>query len=144
MSEVVCYNPDGSYLEHFTQWDVDRTLVIKGVEISPEPQIHFSNCMMKRSIVVDPIISQNNVHVKIPNEVLQDALPVSVGVFYKDTTSGGVTRYTMFIPVIPKIRPYGYEYTEVNGGIILNPSNAIIVSDRTPTNRSVLWFNTGV
>lgn len=94
----------------FTQWDVDRVLLISGVD--SQPALHFANHELRRAIVV--LAEADGAHwtCKVPNFLLQFAGPMAVSVFLQPDEGEGKTVATVVYPVIPKMKPQDYEYEE--------------------------------
>lgn len=99
----------------FVQWDVDRVLYITGV--SSTPCLHFANAELKRAIVVQAEEVNGKWECKVPNFILQFALPVIVSVFTQPEGGEGRTEATVVIGVQPKKKPQDYTYEENIGYI---------------------------
>lgn len=142
VSNIVCYDSDGKVLDHYTQWDVDQKLIIRGADGSVAPLIHFSNHSLKDSIIVPSSIRGGGIEVDVPNVLLHYPDPIVVYLYYKSGDSG-TSKYSTRIPVKPKKRPSEYSINDGSGGILLD-SDMIIVNDNKPDIQSVLWFDTSV
>lgn len=140
MSGPVYYNSDNTPINCLTQWDRDLILVVSGAETSPTPVFHFSNKKSKMSLPVTPTVSNSKLSVKIPNILLQDALPIIVDIYYRFSDGSARNKYTTIIPVIPKARPSGYEYVEVDTPV--NAVEEIVISDYMPGGTAKLWIDT--
>lgn len=99
----------------FVQWDVDRVLYITGV--TSTPCLHFANAELKRAIVVEAEESGGKYTCKVPNFILQFALPVIISVFTQPEGGEGRTEATVVIGVQPKKKPQDYTYEENIGYI---------------------------
>lgn len=101
-----------AYANYFTdtlyQWDINRNLVISGLNISTAPEIHFSNANMDRAIVRPATLVDNVVTVQIPNSILQSPLLINahVGIYEGDTFK---VIEKIEIPVISRPRPLDYK-----------------------------------
>ena len=108
------FNTYNTYVtDSLYQWDLDRDLIINGLNLSVAPEIHFANANMDRAIVRQSFISSGVITVRIPNSLLQEALTIKayVGV-YKGTTFKVIE--TIEIPVIAKARPSDYSLTDTD------------------------------
>lgn len=104
----VNFNAYNNYVtDSLYQWDINRDLVINGLNLSAAPEIHFSNANMDRAIVRQASLSSGIVTVRIPNSLLQAALTIKayVGVYEDDTFK---VIETVEIPVIARIKPADY------------------------------------
>lgn len=140
MAVPVYYNPDDTPMSYLTQWDKNLTLIVKGAETSPVPDFHFSNKKSKTALVVKPTVSSGSMSAKIPNVLLQDALPIIVDMYYQLSDGTYKTRYTTLIPVIPKSRPSDYEYVEPDG--YNDIGEEVVISDNDPGSIALLWVDT--
>lgn len=140
MDEIVCYDADGNILNHFTQWDVDQILVIRGADTSSAPQIHFSNSAMENALVIQSSINLGGIFAIVPSVLLQHSLPIIAHLYYSNMPK---TKYSVRIPVMPRNKPEDYVYSETIGGIVLNGAD-IVVSNTKPSNNSIIWFDTSV
>lgn len=112
MSEIACYDSSGRVTEFLTQWDTDQTLVIKDSSEISVPVFHFCNKESKVALVVTPSVSGNDISAKIPNILLQQALPLIVYLYYEHTDGSAKTIHTITLPVRPRVKPDDYEYNE--------------------------------
>lgn len=120
---VSIYESDRStVLTHFTQWDTNRVIAIRGLGLTAAPIIQFYNAQRKRALVVNSEISGTDIVVPVPNLILQDGISLMIDV-YKETTHNpssatdtsdteGRVIYTFRVPVTPKPMPEDYVYTE--------------------------------
>lgn len=90
------------------QWDRNQTLSVDGLNLSVAPEVHFHNSAMDKSIVKHAELIDGTIKVKIPNSILQNALPVyaHIGIYEGDTFK---TIESVTIPVIAKKRPADYQ-----------------------------------
>lgn len=140
MTGVTCYNSDGTPLNYLTQWDKNITLVLKGVETSFDPVIHFSNRLSKKALIVNPVIGDDFISAEIPNVLLEHKLPVSVRVYYTYEDGSSRTKYTKFINVIPKPKPSNFMGSD-NGGA--GSGGGYVAQSAPPGDTSALWIDTG-
>lgn len=128
MANLVCYDTDGSILSHYTQWDVNQKLIIKGADTSSAPDFHFINAFLDDTIVVESVVNGNSLTANVPDELLQYSVPVIVHIHYIP----GTTEYTVRIPVMPRQKPDGYVYTDTeSGGNIIG---GLSIADNLTTN----------
>lgn len=115
MIEVFCTDKDGNLVERLTQWDVDQYILIGGSGLAEAPKIHFCNTCSKEALVVESVIEDGVVKVKIPNILLQDGLLIIayLYVYAPDvSTVSAMTKATIRIPVRPRPKPSNYPYIE--------------------------------
>lgn len=103
-----------SYAKYVTdsiyQWDLNRMLNIKGLNLAVAPEIHFSNANIDRAIVRQASLKNNVVSVQIPNSLLQEPLTVYAHVGIYDGDEFKVVE-VISLPVIPRKRPTDYRLT---------------------------------
>lgn len=112
MANLICYDINGQPLEKLTQWDIGRTMVVKGADTSIAPMFHFCNRRSERALVVPSEISGGDIIAKIPNILLQTGLPVIAHMYYHKSADSGKTLYSIVIPVDPRPKPFDYSYEE--------------------------------
>lgn len=103
----------GKYVtDSLYQWDINRVLVIRGLNLGDAPEIHFSNSNMARAIPkLATLEGDGAVKVLIPNSLLQEALLIKADVIvYEGDTRKTIE--TVEIPVKPKARPLDYSITD--------------------------------
>lgn len=140
MSNITCYDVDGNILDHYTQWDSKQKLIVRGADESSAPQFHFSNSFSKKSLVASSTITTSGIVTDVPDILLQSALPITVYMYYSNNDAGN-SKYSIRIPVLPKKEPENYIYSNGQGGISLDNAK-VIIDDRAPKEKSVLWFDT--
>lgn len=103
----------GKYVtDSLYQWDINRLLVIKGLNLDDAPEIHFFNSNMARAIVRQATLEEDgSVNVIIPNALLQEALLIKANVVVYEGDARK-TIETIEIPVTPKARPSDYSLTD--------------------------------
>ena len=102
----------------FTQWDVDRVVIVSGV--TSQPCLHFANAELKRAIVVpteETSTGSGKWKADVPNFILQFPLPIVISVFLQPDGGEGQTVATVPFGVQPKKKPQDYDYTENIGYI---------------------------
>ncbi len=102
------FNAYGSYVtDSLYQWDVNRDLVISGLNLIEVPEIHFANVNLERALVRQGTLFGSDIKVRIPNSLLQAPYPIKVyvGVYEGETFK---IIETLEIPIIPRIRPSDY------------------------------------
>lgn len=112
MINVTCYDSDGNALSHLTQWDIGRTLVVKGATTVIEPVFHFCNTRSTEALVVPSKINNGSIITKIPNLLLQSSFPIIAHMYYQESKDSAKTLYTITIPVVPRVKPFDYNYVE--------------------------------
>ena len=113
----VNFNAYNKYVtDSLYQWDINRDLVISGLNLPAAPEIHFANANMNRAIVRQSTLNSGVITARIPNSILQEALTVKayVGVYEGDTFK---VIETIEIPVIAKARPIDYVFEDTEGEI---------------------------
>lgn len=111
LNNIMCYDSYGKYIHNFTQWDVNQTITVKDLEFEGTPIFHFSNKDCNRALGVKSIINENgSITAKVPNSLLQKALPLEIYLYIK-TNQSGTTIHHSTIEVNSKPKPIDYEYT---------------------------------
>lgn len=109
----ICYDEFGNLINELTQWDSNRSIVLKDYEYNVAPIFHFSNPNDSESLVVESNITNGDVIVQIPNSLLRKDKPIIVNVFhYNASTDSGRNIYTIILPVRPKAKPNDYVYVD--------------------------------
>lgn len=159
MTELICRDISGRELNFLTQWDLNRVLVLDGIDTDPMPRFRFSNKASSVSLVVKPTVIGESVHVDIPNILLQQPYSIIISIFYEYDDGSLCSHGTFSIPVIPQKIPDDYvmtnniEYTcwvEVQERAellmqeleIKKDYSVIHISDSEPEEKDVFWFNT--
>lgn len=131
MYEIKCWDSYDRVIEGLTQWDVNQTLYIKDIAdefgLTEAPVFHFCNQNSKEALVVPSVIQDNNIiAVKVPNILLQEALPLLIYMYVysatskqdenalPDTISGIPAKTLAAIKLIvrPRAKPSDYQYIE--------------------------------
>jgi hypothetical protein len=110
----VNFNSYASYVtDSLYQWDINQDLNISGINLSVNPEIHFNNANMDRAIVRQGTLENGSIKVKIPNSLLQYALPIKayVGIYEGDTFK---VIESLEIPVIGRQKPFDYSLTDAD------------------------------
>lgn len=101
---------------HFVQWDMNRELILHGVE--PDTMVHFWSKAFGRALVVPIEEGVGGTYVcKVPNLILQEDGPLFVSVYTTDNYGEGKTEKTFAYTVDHKAKPQDYEYEENIGYI---------------------------
>lgn len=112
MSNLTYYDSDGLMLDHFTQWDIGQTIVIKNLQLDDAPNVHFANKNHKQAIVVRSEFKDSDLYVDVPNILLQENAPIIIYLYCKQNENSYKTINITTINVIPRARPDDYEYRE--------------------------------
>lgn len=142
MSKITCYDSSGNVLDHYTQWDLNQKLIIRGADESTAPLFHFSNNSIKKTIVTSSVVRSDGIIASVPDVLLRTADPLIIHLRYSNGDEMS-TKYSVRIPVLPKREPEDYIYSDGNSGIVLDNAK-IIIDNTSPDINSVLWFDTGV
>ena len=103
---------NGVTISSLTQWDYNITLIIEETGFTSAPMFHFSNQNSDRSLPVQSTLGDNGkISVEIPNDLLREALKISVYVFVESGDSGRTVEILQ-IPVRTKAQPLDYEYSD--------------------------------
>lgn len=113
MSYII-YDSDGNQLDHLTQWDKNRILVVSVTGFDSPPTFHFYNAKSMHAIVMAPFAkNEDEYSVKVPNSLLTQPLNIAVAVYKTDTdTKEGVSKDIIRIPLYPRQRPVDWEATD--------------------------------
>ena len=108
MAELTVNKGDRYTVTPLFQWDVNQTLEIQGLNLSVDPEIHFTTEVLNGAIVRQAAQDSNGIiTVKIPNSLLQKPYRIDVFVcIYEGETFQSL--YKMSIPVTARKRPYDY------------------------------------
>lgn len=112
MLNVTCLNTDGEAITHLTQWDIGQSLIINDTGLSSPPVFHFYNQNSKEAYVVSSTLKNDIITVRIPNSLLQEGIPIVACLYAYSSPTSGKTLATIKIPVRPRPKPSGYEYTK--------------------------------
>lgn len=118
MDQILCYDSLDNQVTRLFQGDVNQLLKFKGVATSPLPIFQFANRICGTTISVTPIVSGDDLVVAVPNELLEEAEPISAFIYRKQATGAGRTTGAIYIPVKPRSKsslrdlPSTSEYSE--------------------------------
>lgn len=139
----VNFNAYNNYVtDSLHQWDKNQDLSIHGLNLEAPPEIHFANVTMDRAIVKQSELVGGVVKVRIPNTLLQIALPIMAYIGrYEDQTFTVIE--TVEVPVIAKPRPTDYVFEDTDGEVysynrLENRMNAIIAGNSGQPNNAEL------
>ena len=107
----------GTYVtDSLYQWDINRTLIVNGLNLDQAPEIHFYNSNMEKAIVRQATLDNGVATVTIPNALLQEALTIKADVcIYEDDVRKTIENIE--IPVKAKARPLDYVFEDDGGEI---------------------------
>ena len=107
MANLVVNEANRYTVDPLYQWDINQELFIYGLSI-PDPEIHFTNEALARSLVVIPTVDNEGViKVAIPNSLLQK--PYAITVYICGYEGGTFKTYNKItIPVKARKRPADY------------------------------------
>ena len=106
---IANFNAYDTYVtDSLYQWDINQVLKVSGLNLTSDPEVHFSNANVDRAIVKQADYIDRIVTVSIPNSLLQDPLKIEahIGVYEGDTFK---VIEKVIIPVIPRKRPFDYQ-----------------------------------
>lgn len=93
------------------QWDLNRKLVINGLNVSVAPVIVFANRHIDRGIVVQSKLNAGVITCDVPNALLQFPCPITASLC--NVSDQEYKAYeTVFIPVIARVMPADYLYSD--------------------------------
>jgi len=95
-------------LQHFWQWDADRTLIVHEETCS---EVHFSNGTEECAPVCDVYEHSGLRLVNVPNIFLQEDRPL-VAYLYRKGSDGQLTRCQQVFHILSRPKPDDYVYTE--------------------------------
>lgn len=135
MSEIVCYDSNGKYIDHLTQWDIGQKIVVKGASDDGVAEFHFCTTNSKEALVVPAVSEGSGLSADIPDVLLQSGEPLTVHMYFRatDRDYSAKTVHTVVIPVNPRQKPSGYTYEEKRTDIaallnIVYPVGAVYLS----------------
>lgn len=98
------------------QWDINRDLVINGLNLDQAPEIHFYNSNMEKAVVRSATLDNGIATVRIPNALLQEPLTIKADVcIYEDDVRKTIENIE--IPVKAKARPLDYVFEDDGGEV---------------------------
>lgn len=104
----VTFNTYNNYVtDSLYQWDLNRRLIITGLDLETAPEIHFANSNMGGAIVKQSTIEDGVITVRIPNSLLQSSGIIKIYIGIYEGKSFNVIE-TIEIPVIARKRPNDY------------------------------------
>lgn len=105
-------------LAGLTQWDYGQKLTIKGLTVSSELEVHFSNNIEKEAVVMKATQEESDIITEIPNVLLEKSHDILAWVYTDDGHSGETIR-TIIIKVTPRKKPADY-ISENNAGKVID------------------------
>lgn len=114
MYEITCLDENGKSVTHLTQWDINQSLVIKGLGLNSNPEFHFCNKNSTEALVVSSglDIVTDVITVKIPNKLLTEPYPIFAYIYFYSTGNSAKTVAEIKLPVRQRVKPSEYEYVE--------------------------------
>ena len=112
MSGIVCYDSAGNLLSKLYQWDVNQTIVIKGLDTSLVYEFQFCHQCDSQARVVIPDVYDDRFEVHIPNILLTSSAPIIMYICLNIGTSSTRTVHKVHIPVEPRPEPEDYKFEE--------------------------------
>lgn len=140
MTGIVYYDSNGDHLDYFTQWDSNRTIIIRGIETSPPPVFHLAPACSETAYVVLGEINGDEVAVPVPNILLQQDKPIILYAYYEYEDGTSKTDHTIVIPVIPRPRPHDYTFSENIDYISLVQLEADVKKLKSDVNTQLSWY----
>lgn len=98
--------------DSLTQWDVNRSMIIKGLNLGFAPRLTFSNSVLSESVCVQSVLnSDGSITSPIPNFLLQ--WDRDIVIYVCDATNDQYKALERVrIPVISRPKPADYMYTD--------------------------------
>lgn len=118
MFEVNSYDENGNQIYYFTQWDLNRNLVLylQDYDLSILPEVHFCNKKSTEALVVKPSIHNNQekaIIADVPNILLQQPYPISAYVYMSNVKNDEQkTVVATTIIVNARVKPASYIYED--------------------------------
>lgn len=97
--------------ETLYQWDTDRQIEITDTEGLSVNEVHFSNTILTKALVVEPTVSETGYIANIPNSLLKTPMMIKVYVVAHTENGKHVTFCEQF-EVNKRTKPSDYVYTE--------------------------------
>lgn len=105
MLNIICYDLYDNQITRLYQYDTDRVLVFKQLQTSPLPSFKFYDCDDILVATVEPTISDANLHVTVPNALLEHAEPLRIKVYQLNESQVEELVGVIYIPVVPRSEP---------------------------------------
>lgn len=120
MYEITCFDSDGNSIDYLMQYDINQTLEIRiygkrDDYLKNPPVILFSNRNSKEARKVrSEVKGTDTIVAKIPNILLQDALPIFVSVYLTDSENDTSQKTILSDEIIVRKqhKPSDYYYVE--------------------------------
>lgn len=125
MFEIRCYDENFKEIKHLAQWDVNRFIIVKNIEVDTVPEFHFCNKKSESAIpVVSKLIKDDNDRdcyiAEIPDILLQQPLDIIVYIYVDSVVQDKISSKTAHmarIPLMPRPKPEDYPYEVVENHI---------------------------
>lgn len=148
MNRITFTDENNNPIEELTQWNVNNTLYIHGLELSEPPFVHFANRKSETALPVESTIEGDAIVAPIPNILLQQDLQLLVYIYeYAKDTYVGKTTHIYEIPIRSKIRPDDYLFEENIKGInalVLDYNIRKLQEEQKQTNLSIGSINASI
>lgn len=144
MGRCTLYHPDGAYLSGLYQWDSSVDVVVRDISVlidSSTVFFRFTNASRDCAITVEPDFDFDKYIVRIPNELLEEPLDITMYVY--TGTIGSVTKTIdrVTIHVEPRQRAAEGQYSPTDAFIIADGLTVVGGKIRLTKNGNV--FGTG-
>lgn len=125
MFEIRCYDEKFKEITHLTQWDVNRFIIVKSIDVDTVPEFHFCN---KKTELAIPVLSRlvkdendKNCYIaEIPDILLQQPFDIIVYIYVDSVVENKISSKTTHmarIPLVPRPKPEDYPYEVVESHI---------------------------
>lgn len=112
------YDSSNNLIRGVSQWDIDREIKIKGLDIESAPIIRVWNANSETAIVLAATINDGYVVFTLPNDLLKTAIDIRASVVVKNDDEY-MTICRLTIPVAAQMKPENYDDilpSDNNGG----------------------------
>lgn len=140
MASIIYYDSNGEHLDFFTQWDLNRTIMVSGISMSPIPTFHLSHACSDTAYVIRGDIHGEEVAVPVPNILLQQGKPIVMHAYYEYDDGSSKTEHTIVIPVIPRPKPQDYIFYEHADYLTLVKVKEDLEQLRSDINEQLSWY----
>lgn len=137
MLKIKCYDGDGNIVNHIYQWDQNRYIELRDLDVWVNSTVYFNFSTPGNSTVysVQACRVDDYYYATVPNDILEQCNPIVVRVYQTTAQNESMTISTFKISVVPRQRPLGYDYTPNNtpvriaDGIVNDGGTLYLVSD---------------
>lgn len=110
--ELFCYDQDGNVLSGLYRWDLNQSIIVKGIGPSIQPVFHFENKNTECAIPVVPERHDIGYSVKVPNLILQESGLCTAYIYDYKSDESGRTVAVLRIPIRDRQMPCDYVFEE--------------------------------